>query len=67
MDVGERAHQNLCDFTRFQARLDSGSEVLDESTTAHLYTASYASRPVEAGSDVAVCFGGAIAVGKMTI
>ena len=30
MDVEERAHQNLCDFTRFQARLDSGSEVLDE-------------------------------------
>ena len=30
MDVGERAHQNLCDFTRFQARLDSGSELLDE-------------------------------------
>jgi GNAT superfamily N-acetyltransferase len=30
MDVGERAHQNLCDFVRFQARLDTGSELLDD-------------------------------------
>jgi ribosomal protein S18 acetylase RimI-like enzyme len=30
VDVREQAHQNLCDFTRFQARLDPGSEVLDE-------------------------------------
>ena len=29
-DVAERAHQNLCDFARFQARLAPGSELLDE-------------------------------------
>lgn len=29
-DVVERAHQNLCDFIRFQGRLDPGSELLDE-------------------------------------
>jgi GNAT superfamily N-acetyltransferase len=28
-DVAERAHQNLCDFTRFHARLDPGTELLD--------------------------------------
>jgi ribosomal protein S18 acetylase RimI-like enzyme len=29
-DVAERAHQNLCDFVRFQARLAPGAELLDE-------------------------------------
>jgi ribosomal protein S18 acetylase RimI-like enzyme len=29
-DVAERAHQNLCDFVRFQARLAPGTELLDE-------------------------------------
>jgi GNAT superfamily N-acetyltransferase len=29
-DVAERAHENLCDFFRFQARLDPESETLDE-------------------------------------
>jgi GNAT superfamily N-acetyltransferase len=28
--INDRAHQNLCDFTRFQARLDRGSHLLDE-------------------------------------
>jgi ribosomal protein S18 acetylase RimI-like enzyme len=28
-EVAERAHQNLCNFIRFQARLDAGSELLD--------------------------------------
>ena len=30
MDVVERAHQSLCAFTRFQARLDPGAELLDD-------------------------------------
>jgi ribosomal protein S18 acetylase RimI-like enzyme len=30
MDVAERAHQSLCDFTRFQARLEPGAELLDD-------------------------------------
>ena len=36
-------------------------------TSHHRYTASYASRPAEAGSDVAVCFGGRIAVSKLRV
>lgn len=30
-DLDERAHSNFCDFVRFQARLDPGSSLLDES------------------------------------
>jgi 5'-nucleotidase len=35
--------------------------------TGHRYTATYASRPVEENSDVAVCFGGKIAVSRLRI
>ncbi len=30
LDFDERAHRNLCDFTRFQARLDPDSQLLDK-------------------------------------
>lgn len=37
------------------------------SASHHRYTASYASRPIEPYSDVAVCFGGRIAVSRLKI
>jgi len=40
---------------------------IDASITNLRYTASYASRPVEEDSDVAVCFGGRIAVSRLRI
>jgi 5'-nucleotidase len=40
---------------------------LSPSATGLLYTASYASRPVEKDSDVAVCFDGRIAVSRLRI
>jgi len=40
---------------------------LDAHLTSHRYTATYAARPVEAGSDVAVCFAGDIAVSRLRI
>jgi 5'-nucleotidase len=40
---------------------------LGQSVTGHRYTASYAARPVEEDSDVAVCFGGQIAVSRLRI
>lgn len=36
-------------------------------TTQHRYAASYASRPAEADSDVAVCFGGKVAVSRLRV
>ena len=43
------------------------STALGATRTAHRYTATYASRPVEPGSDVAVCFGGSVAVSRLRI
>ena len=43
------------------------SVALDATRTAHRYTATYASRPVEPQSDVAVCFGGSVAVSRLRI
>jgi len=40
---------------------------LGPAVTSHRYTASYASRPVEKDSDVAVCFDGRIAVSRLRI
>jgi 5'-nucleotidase len=40
---------------------------LDTHVTAHRYTATYASRPVEPHSDVAVCFGGGIAINRLHV
>jgi 5'-nucleotidase len=40
---------------------------LSPSVTGHRYTASYAARPVEKDSDVAVCFDGQIAVSRLRI
>ena len=40
---------------------------LGPSVTSHRYTASYASRPVEKDSDVAVCFAGGVAVSRVRI
>jgi 5'-nucleotidase len=37
------------------------------STSQYLYTASYGSRPAEPESDVAVCFGGRIAVSRLRV
>ncbi|MDZ4287009.1 MAG: 5'/3'-nucleotidase SurE [Prosthecobacter sp.] len=39
----------------------------DTATTRYHYTASYAERPRDAGSDVEVCFGGAIALSKLRL
>ena len=39
----------------------------EECTMHHRYTASYASRPAEPDSDVAVCFGGSIAVSRLRV
>lgn len=40
---------------------------MDATMTTHRYTASYAARPVEADSDVAVCFSGRIAVSRLHV
>jgi 5'-nucleotidase len=37
------------------------------SVTSHRYTATYAARPVETDSDVAVCFNGGVAVSRLRI
>ncbi|CAN5876252.1 5'/3'-nucleotidase SurE [soil metagenome] len=43
------------------------STPLGDDSTAYHYTARYADRPVDAASDVDVCFGGRIAVSKLRI
>jgi 5'-nucleotidase len=43
------------------------SATLDAATTAFRYAATYAARPVEPDSDVAVCFGGGIAVSRLRV
>lgn len=40
---------------------------LDAHATSHRYTASYAARPAEPDSDVAVCFAGRVAVSKLHV
>lgn len=41
--------------------------VLNETDSSHLYAATYSSRPAEIGSDVAVCFGGHVAVSRLRV
>lgn len=43
------------------------STALADGISRHRYTATYASRPVEPGSDVAICFGGQISVSRLRI
>ena len=43
------------------------STPVDDGTASHRYTATYSSRPVGPDSDVAVCFGGSIAVSRLHI
>jgi 5'-nucleotidase len=40
---------------------------LGNSVTAFRYTATYSSRPVEADSDVAICFGGGVAISRLHV
>jgi 5'-nucleotidase len=40
---------------------------VDTRVTMHRYSATYAERPVEPDSDVAVCFGGSVAVSRLHV
>jgi 5'-nucleotidase len=56
-----------CHACRAPLNVSYESTVLGGGASSHRYTATYASRPVEADSDVAVCFGGAVAVSRVRL
>ncbi len=56
-----------CHPCRAPLNVSYDSTRLDARISTHRYTASYASRPVGSESDVAVCFGGRIAVSRLHV
>jgi len=57
----------LCHPCRAPLNVSYESEPLDRAVTRCRYTASYAARPAEPGSDVAVCFAGGVAVSRLHV
>lgn len=64
MELPERVACHPC---RAPLNVSYESTVVTPEVTSHLYSATYASRPAEPGSDVAVCFGGQVAVSRLRV
>ena len=64
IDVPARVRCHPC---RAPLNVSYESEEKGSAVTSYRYTATYAARPVEDGSDVGACFGGGIAVSKVGI
>ncbi len=57
----------LCHPCRAPLNVSYETTSLDAQISTHRYTATYASRPVGPDSDVAVCFGGGIAISRLHV
>jgi len=66
-DRSETPDRVSCHPCRAPLNVSYESTRLTPSATSHRYTATYSARPMEEDSDVAVCFGGRIAVTRLRI